>query len=619
MKIHFLYISLIFFAFRGHSQELLPIKFEPKLSLSSKNTPLNLKNGTTLDTLELPFIDEFSTSYLTPNHLLFEDSGGTFVNNRFGVNPPTLNVVTFDGLKFDGKPYSETNQFERGKCDTLTSAPINLQNKNNVYMSFWWQAQGNAVPQVSSDSLHLMFYSENNTWEKVWAQTGQPLNDFTFEILQVDSHFLHQGFKFKFESFGNRSGMYGVWHLDYIYLDDNRSANDTLINDIAFSNTPSSFLKKYWVMPKWHFQNNPSAELNDSIITTLNNFKNDGTGLPFIIETRAQSIDNSNGNLVIIHDNPANSITAEQKQKKVVATNSSFDFINQSDKFLAIENRFKVTSNDQNIGDTVNGNVVKFSTTQNDSISSFTLLADYYAYDDGTAEQAFRINTIDGLVMQEYEISQSDTLFGMSLYFPGNPFQYDSTQIVLMVWDTIITGSSYNPNHILYDERVLIKVADSLNGFAKYNFLEPVVVNKKFYIGYRQDTDDEILIGYDINNNLNFEPIYFNTNGNWQRFQLNDGVLMIRPHFKKMVVASVGKKLSGLTNNLVIYPNPAQSTLHFNEEVNQIYIYNLNGSLVTSTQIKTDFISISSLEKGMYFIVVSTLNNGFKRSKFIKN
>ena len=616
-KLRFSFIILAFFSVTTFAQELVALR-NNRLQQPTNSPIKQNKNGSTLDTLDLPFVDDFSTSNLVVNDLMYEDSGGVFVNNTMCIAPPSFNTITFDGLNFEGQPYSESNEFKRGICDTLLSAPIDVKNKSNVFFSFWWQAQGNAVPQVSADSIQLLFLDSLGNWNQVWYETGQPQNDFQFVSISLDSsNYLHSGFKFKFESFGNQSGMFGVWNIDYIYLDDDRSVNDNSINDISFSTRPSSFLRKYWAMPKWHFFNNPSTEINTSVTSTLNCFKVDNTGLDFIIETNADCIDSSNQSSINIHFNGANSIGQGELQKELEGTGLNSSFINNDENYLAIENKFKVVSNDQEIGDTVNGQIADFNTTQNDSISSFTLLADYYAYDDGTAEQAFRITSQDGLVVQEYQTSQSDTLYGMSIYFPGNTFQYDSAQIILMVWDSVAAGDNYNSDNILYDERVLISVADSVNGFAQYNFFEPVVVDEKFYIGYRQDTDDDILIGYDINSNPGFEPIYFNTDGTtWQRFQLNEGVLMIRPHFKKIQIANIDKKIKEL--EVSIYPNPANEVLNFSIEVDSYSIFDLNGRKVQNQFDNTSNTDISNLDNGMYFILIEK-DGLIKRTKFIKH
>ena len=593
----------------------MPLRYEYQLANIKQKAKNNNKAGGVPDTLSLPFIDDFSTSGFEVNLNLFQDSSGVFVNNRFCVNPPSYQVATFDGIDFNGQPYSESNQFARGRCDTLTSNPIGLIGKDNVYMSFWWQAQGNAVPQVSTDSIHLLFFDVDSNWNLVWSEMGQVQDEFKQEIIKVDSQYLHGGFKFKFENFGNQSGMFGVWHLDYIYIDNDRSSTDSVINDIAFSNTPSSFLKKYWAMPIWQFFENPAAEVNDSIASSLNNFKFDGTGFDFIVQTNANLIDNLSGSSVEILNNPSFSIAQYEQQKYVSASNSDYSFINSVSEFTTIQNKFSVVSNDQNIGDTINGQIMDFNTTQNDSVSSYTTLADYYAYDDGTAEQLFRLTTQDGMVMQKYEVNRKDTLYGVSVHFPRNVFDYDSNQIVWMVWDSINVGDDYNIDHILHDERGLISIKDSINGFAFYNFLEPVIVEGDFYIGYRQDDDYDILVGYDINSSPGFEPIYFNTSGVWQRFQQNEGVLMIRPHFRSHQFTSVDDEIKEL--EVGVYPNPTNGVIHFSEYVNQIEVYHLNGRMVLSQNELINSIDISNLDNGMYFLSLRS-GSEIKRTKIIK-
>jgi len=54
------------------------------------------------DTLILPFFDDFSSSSAFPDTSKWFSGSGTYVNNRFCVDPPTYNVATFDGLSESG-------------------------------------------------------------------------------------------------------------------------------------------------------------------------------------------------------------------------------------------------------------------------------------------------------------------------------------------------------------------------------------------------------------------------------------------------------------------------------------------------------------------------------------
>ena len=103
--------------------------------------PASLKTArvAATNTAKLPFFDDFSYGLkLNPNNWL--SSGGTLVNNDYATNHPTINVVTFDGLKADGTPYNFTNSLAEGAADTLTSQIIDLstyQPADSLYLSFF--------------------------------------------------------------------------------------------------------------------------------------------------------------------------------------------------------------------------------------------------------------------------------------------------------------------------------------------------------------------------------------------------------------------------------------------------------------------------------------------------
>lgn len=89
-----------------------PVKFQseiPKIDLRS-NQPLTL-----------PFADDFSGQVGYPDPQYWEDSQA-FVNRSLGLNPPSIGVLTLDGLDAEGLPYGGGY----GGSDTLTSRPIDM-------------------------------------------------------------------------------------------------------------------------------------------------------------------------------------------------------------------------------------------------------------------------------------------------------------------------------------------------------------------------------------------------------------------------------------------------------------------------------------------------------------
>ncbi|NSW44310.1 MAG: T9SS type A sorting domain-containing protein [Bacteroidales bacterium] len=76
------------------------------------------------DTLPIPFFDDFSKTGVYPDNSLWLDNN-VYVNQNFGIHPPSIGVATFDILNMAGQIYSHasSNTFI---ADYLTSKPINL-------------------------------------------------------------------------------------------------------------------------------------------------------------------------------------------------------------------------------------------------------------------------------------------------------------------------------------------------------------------------------------------------------------------------------------------------------------------------------------------------------------
>jgi hypothetical protein len=69
-------------------------------------------------------------------------------------------------------------------------------------------------------------------------------------------------------------------------------------------------------------------------------------------------------------------------------------------------------------------------------------------------------------------------------------------------------------------------------------------------------------------------------------------------------------------NEVLVYPNPAQNTVHFNVEVGQVQVYSLNGELVLSEQNVTT-IDVSEINSGVY-IVATNYNGVITRTRISK-
>ena len=167
------------------------------------------------DPLTLPFWDDFSWSRLVPDITLWQDT--VEISASIGINPPTFNVATFDGVKLNGTPYSfGFGDFESGDTDKLTSRPIDLSGlttaeKNTVYLSFFFQKQGIGEQPDDQDGLRVEFLSiteTDTTWQLAIAPDiikGAEVTDTDFhQIIHpvTGEEYFHNMFQFRIISTG---------------------------------------------------------------------------------------------------------------------------------------------------------------------------------------------------------------------------------------------------------------------------------------------------------------------------------------------------------------------------------------------------------------------------------
>jgi len=74
------------------------------------------------------------------------------------------------------------------------------------------------------------------------------------------------------------------------------------------------------------------------------------------------------------------------------------------------------------------------------------------------------------------------------------------------------------------------------------------------------------------------------------------------------------------SEKVALYPNPVKDVLYFSAsgKATQAEIYDLNGRLVKTAAVSNNSVNVSSLSKGVYFIILRT-DKGTVKEKFIKN
>lgn len=116
--------------------------------------------------VKLPFLDDFKYEGLYPDPQLWSDSA-VFINSNYGYRSANRGVATFDALDKNGDLHSNVSTFPF-ISDSLTSQPIRLDSifepfpraitkADSIYLSFFYQPQGNGNKPESFDSLVLEF------------------------------------------------------------------------------------------------------------------------------------------------------------------------------------------------------------------------------------------------------------------------------------------------------------------------------------------------------------------------------------------------------------------------------------------------------------------------------
>jgi hypothetical protein len=255
----------------------------------------------------LPFWDDFSftpvnqvdiplSNYPVDSLWVNVKNKTVWINNGMGLNAPSLNVATFDGLDSTFLPYSQS-ALVNGLRDSLVSQGIILDEtgvtiaeRNSVFLSFAYQWQGNGEPPDDLDYFSVEFKNNTGDWETVvtiYPKASFVRDQFYDTLIKVDGdRFFHDSFQFRFRNFGRQSGPYDTWNLDYVYLNKNRAPTDTDFPDQAISTTLTGIFGRYRSIPYHQFLG--SAVLSAPTYTVSNNL-DEFTDLSYITEGTFQN------------------------------------------------------------------------------------------------------------------------------------------------------------------------------------------------------------------------------------------------------------------------------------------------------------------------------------------
>jgi hypothetical protein len=475
------------------------------LALASKDKAS--KTNADPKSLTLPFFDSFTRGGTVPDTALWFDAVTTRLNRTGSLNPPDFGTLIFDGVNELNQAYRLTNV--SGRADSAVSHYIKLGNydaSDSLYLTFYYQAGGRADPPELTDSLIVFFRDTSkvaNPWRKVWGHVGNIKTDrfFYARIPIRDTIFFHDTFQIKIQNRASLSGFYDIWHVDYIRLAANRTANDsTTRNDVGLQYQHRSPLGNYRLAPTLH-----KPDTLDSAVVAFRNLNGTASSNVALSTTLREAY--SGFSLGSTQSNFTVPIAATDT---VVALRySSFSLPKTSS--LRLESKLVGQSD---------------AVASNDTVSRTYRVDSLLGYDDGEYESGYGITGSRGFGVR-LQLQQPDTLCAVWMSFMpafnvsnGRSFQF-------VLW------KDPNPDSAAYRQFVGMSVeyGPYLGYFQRYRIdsLLPIDTGKTYFIGLRQSDANSINVGFDLSE-PSTNDIYRDSVGFWRKSNLK-GTLMIRPEF----------------------------------------------------------------------------------------
>lgn len=559
----------------------------------------------------LPFWDDFSSTKTPfPDTTTWEKNSGVWVNSGTGIDPPSLNVATFDGYDAQGKPYSVNNVLANGLADQLTSGPLKLGDvppaeRSGVYISFFYQFAGNGDAPEPGDVFSLLFKNAAGQWRQAWSIESSSLSkpDEFIQILVpiVGDEYFHNEFQFRFQNFGRLSGPFDTWNVDYVYINKGRTANDNSYPDRSITQPITTIFNLYTAIPIKHLNSTSFTKPKFSVF----NLKSTPQNINNFLSVAKRTFKSSNSVIEIVQlDNAANAtllppFSQSEIQTATQIVPASLDIGADS---IYLNYKLSITTKDNQVVDGDYDPLVfsPIDFRKNDTTNRTFVMAKYYSYDDGVAEYGANITGAGTQLAYQFDMStnKQDTIVGIDLFFPK--FGDETNQNIQLHILDALTG---NQSDYLFQKIIPVERSNRNDKtiFKRVDIPGGVVVKNTFYLGWKLTSAAEIPIGLDANNNSG-EKIFVNSSGSWIQNKTLKGSLMIRPVFGKPkdLTTSVAESASAKP-----FPNPTQQRFFLPNEAKEIQLYTVTGSSVSFEQadgFDHKEITISHPVPGLYLV-----------------
>ncbi|MFT6717238.1 MAG: hypothetical protein ACJA0Q_001889 [Saprospiraceae bacterium] len=527
------------------------------------------------------------------------------INSNYPLNMPSIGVATLDAVDHHGflYPQGSTATFS---ADSLTSKFIDLSSATGTYLSFMVQPGGIGDEPEGQDKLILLFKDNSGVWNQTWSSNDESdLESTSFKNIFVavsDAKYLHNSFQFMFVNYASLSsigkgwqGNADQWHLDYVILDQNRSDNDAYLQDVCFSTTPSTLINSYFNVPWTHYKNNTSLTASTSVAQVYNNSTS-------AVNTNYQTEISENGSPIFTDASGGSAALSSTEKKDFAQSLSGFTFSSTQNYAVNFNVRHSLISD-------LAGDIIP----NNDTVRVVQEFGQHYAYDDGSAEAGYGLNSYEGQFALKYDLlSTSEKLTAVDIYFNNTLTQENfNVPFHIVIWN----DDNGVPGDVLAQTITQFpKISDSLNTFLSYKLPEPISVTGTIYVGWQQLSAELLNIGLDKNTNSTGR-MFYNVSGTWKNSSVQ-GTVMIRPRFGDYVFLA-SEELG--EHEVSLYPNPVINQLVIQNfpEGGKAVIYDLFGQIVKIGDSAN--INVETLRKASYLIQIH-YTDGSKSDvkKFIK-
>lgn len=462
-----------------------------------------------------------------------------------------------------------------------------------------------------------VFYTEM-IWDHIWSTEGMSLDSFLlvnnssyFKQVMIPvtkNKYFEKEMFILFYNYGSiATAMYpndrsnvDNWNIDFLYLDKNRSYDDTSYPLITFSEKSPSLLKRYSSMPYRQYKSNPTVAMSTGYKMYLANMDTAGASAQY-----SCLIENLNSGWTFNYNGDWSAVSSFDKhgihEYQVQLKNFLYDMDDNSD--VATYRITHVISVDE-----------ESSSAQGDTLVGMQILEDYYAYDDGTPEKGYGVVPDDSYFATQFTISTPDTLCGVHLLFNRtyNDANYDFFDIV--VWNDN-NGRPGNEIYRIKNQRPIWN-EEEIYKFGYYPFDKVLKVNGTIYVGIMQHSRESINIGFDTSVD-NSQYNFFETGDGWLNSQMK-GSLMIRPVLGGDYTHEEENNTN--KNRLGLYPVPSKDEVNISElpadACEEIMIFDMTGRIVKRFNYDVN-LNVSDLANGLYMIRVVTEDGKSYTEKFL--